>query len=284
METDLAKLLAKKFVQRRDVKSVQTANGKYHPIHEKWKMSDFNEHLAGVSTFGHYLCDQDSKVKLFAFDIDLAKTGTWVEWPDLSTLPDDALRGPDAEDWFAATTIVHQSTPRTDWLDRRHPGREWYKLQLRSMAEVLSSAVRRELDIPVATAYSGNKGLHVYGFTGEMDASTARAGALLAMETAANTWSERSEFVKERAHYFYRNEHRTEPESDWRNLTIEVYPKQDEISSPEGLGNLMRLPLGKNMKNPKDPTFFLDQRAPHNMLVPHPDPAALLNGKSPWKD
>lgn len=283
MENDLAKLIVKKFVQRRDKKAIQVADGGYRPKNEAWKMGDFNEHLAGVSTFGHYLCDQDSKVKLFAFDIDLAQTGTWVEWPDLSALPDDALRGADAEAWFAATTIVHESAPRTDWLDRRHPGREWYKLQLRSMAEVLSSAVRHELDIPVACAYSGNKGLHVYGFTGEMDAASARAGALLAMETAANMWSERSEFKKVKAHYIYENTSRTDPESNWENLTIEVYPKQDEIN-PDGFGNLMRLPLGRNLKNPKDPTFFLDQRAPHTMLVPHPDPVALLNGKSPWKD
>lgn len=288
---ELHDLLAKKFVQRKDVKAVQTAEG-YYPerrivngVQEnvKWTRTDFLDHVNGTRTFGHYLSDRDSLVKLFVFDIDLEKKGTWVERPDLSTAPDDAFTGPHSDAWLAHSEVVHESTPRVDWLNRRHPGRQWYKGQLRTMAEMLSSSIHKELGLQVACAYSGNKGLHVYGFLPEpTHASKARSGALLALEAASDTFSSEGEFVPFKGTNFYRYNN-DDPVTGFMNLSIEIFPKQDSMDGKD-LGNLVRLPLGTNLKNPKDPTFFLDQRAPHDSLVPHPDPVALLLGKSPWED
>lgn len=282
METDLAKLIPKKFVQRKDVKAQQTSDGAYHPVNESWSMSDFRQHLSGEKTFGHYLSDTSSEVKLFAFDVDLEKSGTWVERGNLLALPDGALVGPDSDAWLDATTVIHESNPRQDWLDRRNPGRNWYKLGLRTLGEMISSAIHKELEIPVLCAYSGNKGIHVYGFTGVVGAHEARTGALMALEYAANSFSVDGEFVPTKGNNFYKY-NSDNKELGLNNMSIELFPKQDSMEG-KSYGNLMRLPLGKNLKNPGDPTFFVDQRLPHTQLAPHPDPVALLNGKSPWED
>lgn len=278
---ELHDLLAKKFVQRRDVKAVQQVDGTYRPDRTPWKRSDFKAHVDKSATFGHYLSDQDSNVKLFVFDVDLEPNGTWVERPDLSTLDPSVVEGPELDAWFEKSTIVHQSTPREDWKNRKHPGRSWYKFQLRTMAEMLSSAIHKELGIQVVCSYSGNKGIHVYGFTGVVPAHEARAGALLALEAAGNSFSATGEFVPVVGKNFYQY-NSDDPVDGFRNLKIELFPKQASMDGKD-LGNLVRLPLGRNLKNPKDPCFFLDQSAPHNELVPHPDPVALLEGRSPWQ-
>jgi hypothetical protein len=279
---ELHDLIAKKFVMRKDVKAIQRADGTYNPDRSKWTRQDFRDHVAGNKTFGHYICDENSQVKLFVFDIDL-RTGldkngnvsgecTWVEFPDLSDPM--AFNYPGADEAFAKATIAHPSTPRRDWHDRKHPGRSWYKLQLRTMAETLTQAIKKELDIPTLTAYSGNKGLHVYGFTGEMSAEDARAGALIALEAAGEAILEAGEFVATKGNHFYQYSS-DDPVYGYKNLEIEVFPKQTTMDGKD-LGNLVRLPLGRNLKNPKDPCFFLDQRAPLNSIVPHPDPVGLL--------
>lgn len=293
MDTDkLAGLLAKKFIQRRDAKAIQTANI-YKPVVKTdaegndikgdnipWTMGDLRAHIKGERTYGHYVSDLESNVKLFAFDIDLTKEGTWLEYPDLSKLPMDAFTGPNAEAEWAAATIAHATHPREDWKDRRHPGRTWYKLQMRTLAETLAKAVTDELGIQVAIAYSGNKGLHVYGFTGEMQASKARSGALLALEAAGNTFASDGEFVTSRGNNFYKY-NSDDPERGWPCLEIEVYPKQEAMEG-KAYGNLLRLPMGINQKNPKDPTFFIDRRVALDTIAPHPDPVGLLEGKSQW--
>lgn len=284
MATDLSKLdlpglIANKFVARTDVKAVQTTDGKYHPERTKWKMQDFRDHIAGDKTFGHYVSDTEGNVKVIVLDIDLEKTGTWVEYPDMTQCPEDPAL---ADAWYEANLKIHESTPREDWKNRKHPGRAWYKTQLRTMAEMLSSGIKHALDIQVACAYSGNKGVHVYGFLPElMPAAEARAGALLAMEYAATSFGRDHAFERFRGVNFYKHSVH-DPEHGFDNLSVELYPKQDTMEGKD-LGNLVRLPLGKNQKNPKDPCFFLDQTTAHCELTPHPDPRALLLGKSPWE-
>lgn len=282
-DDQLAELLAKKFIQRKDVKAIQGSDGAYRPIRSKWTMGDLRDHISKEKTFGHYTCDADSKVKLFTFDIDLEKTGTWVKHPDWSDMPEDLGDMPDAQQlWFMENIESFDSTPRSDWRDRRHPGRDWYKHQLRMMAEMLSSAIHTELDIPVACAYSGNKGIHVYGFTGVVDASDAREAALMAMEYAGDSVRSSGEFVADKGSNFFKYND-DDPITGFSNLSIELFPKQSTMGGKD-LGNLVRLPLGRNLKAPKDPTFFLDQTSPLTQLTPHANPVELLNSGNPWKD
>ena len=180
MTDEMAGLLAKKFIQRRDAKAIQKIDGEYTPVCDwsrdadnklvrgalhPFMLSDLQAHLAGTSTYGHYLIDTSDQVKLFAFDIDLEKEGAYCTLPDLSGLtPDQDV----TEEQYRAMVQVTACNPREDWLNRAHPARPWLKSQLRLTAELLSRTVWDLFDgtVPVATAYSGSKGLHVYAFAG----------------------------------------------------------------------------------------------------------------------
>lgn len=301
MSTDIAALLAQRFIQRKDVKALQVADGGYRPDRTPWKMGDLRAHVAGERTYGHYLCDQNSKVKLFVLDIDLEKNSTadtgfrgdWVEVPDLTL---DKYHEPGGGTIFIADHVVHPANPRVDWRDRRHPGRAWWKYQLRTMADILTSKIYTELSIPSAAAYSGYKGIHVYGFTGEIDAADARALAMATLELAETVWSSTGKFYQSKGQNFYKYRDESGDAVDeaifgFRNLEIEIYPKQDSMDGKD-LGNLVRLPMGVNKKSATvtssgevkfDPAFFIDQCGAMNNITPHPNPAALLEEGNPFR-
>lgn len=305
MTTDIAVLLAQKFIQRKDVKAIQVADGGYRPDRTPWKMGDLRAHVAGDRTFGHYLCDQESRVKLFVLDIDLEETkeggyqGNWVERPDMTGPDSDKYFGSDGTDGnalFLADHVVHPASPRRDWRDPRHPGREWWKYQMRTLADMFVTRIRQDLGLPCAAAYSGNKGLHVYGFTGECSAADARMLAMAAMELAAGTFSVGGEFVATRGTNFYKyfansGSAKTDAIDGFENLSIEIFPKQDTMDGKD-LGNLVRLPMGVNQKSGRaksgggmkyDPAFFLNQLTPVTDFTPHPNPVALLEEGDPFK-
>lgn len=265
---DLPALIAKNFIQRRDAKARQGSNGEYylHTVDPRrrdserlpWKMSDIKAHLAGEATYGHYLLDSDSQCRLFAFDIDLAEDG-YLPTADVSPLEDD-LRN------------FEPCNPREAWRDRKHPARPWMKYQFRMIAEKLAGVASKELELPVAVAYSGYKGVHVYCFHEPMAADLSRKGADLVLETL-------DEFELYKGSNFYRHTD-SDAYSGYPNLSIEVFPKQTSLEGKD-LGNLMRLPLGRNLKA-KDPTFFIDCTAPPNELRPTDAEIALSTG-NPWK-
>lgn len=255
MSTEVANLLAKMFIQRRDVKAIQrrlqdetiiyTPHGKreqdgtyssYHP----WDRNSLEQHLSGERSFGHYLLDPEDRVKLFAFDVDLEKLGF---------LPTD-------EDY----TQFEPASPRDDWQNRTlvHQ-RSFIKLQFKTLAHMLMRAIESELDIRTAAAYSGGKGIHVYGFTGTCSATDAREGAMIVLDSIGRFEAKRG------TNFFMDTE--TDHATGFQNLSIELFPKQNSLDGKD-LGNLMRLPLGKNLKNPKDPTFFIDMTSPMAVMRP----------------
>lgn len=232
-----------------------------------WSRADIIAHLQGNASFGHYLLNPKNECKFFAFDIDLEKPDKkrpWVGW----YFPYEG------EEPIELDKPI-QFNPREDWKNRAHPSRWWSKTQLRTVAGLLASAIHKELDIPVAAYYSGNKGVHVYGFTGLVDAYQAREGARLVLESMG-CWEPL------RGDVFYAHKDH-DAFTGYPNLSVEVFPKQDTITNESGLGNLMRLPLGKNLKNPKDPTFFIDLRSPLGELKPV-DPIWAMTTASQWGD
>jgi hypothetical protein len=176
MSDALANQIAKLFIARPDVKAVQVSQG-YMPHADRradegsgyfpWTRQALNEHINGTRSYGHYMLSKDSQVKLFAFDIDLQKEG-WVP------LDFDAAAGDH--------DFVHVPDLRAAWQNRAHPGRPFIKYQLKSVAHMLAKTVTELLELPCAVAYSGNKGLHVYAFTGLIDAADARVGAQIVMD------------------------------------------------------------------------------------------------------
>lgn len=275
----LSNLLAKKFIARTDVKAVQYSNGKWSPHQEfnsetgkhdgsriPWRREDLEAHLTAKKTFGHYLLNTEGRCKLFAFDIDLEKQG----W--LPTLPLGAKDG--TTDAFSpwAESFQEVKDLRAAWLDRSHPGRYWMKYQFKMLAHMLLRGIEENLEIPALAAYSGGKGVHVYGFTGLISADDAREGAQIVLDAIG-------EFKPLRGEHFFRhaNEDRLE---GYPNLTIEVFPKQRSLDGKD-LGNLMRLPLGRNLKS-TDPTFFIDMRTPMGVMKPR-DAKEALTARSPWE-
>lgn len=256
MSDELASLLAKKFIARRDVKAIQTSNGgayvtvEIDKVRQPWKMDDLRAHLEGTRTYGHYLLDEKSNCKFFAFDIDLRKTGWLPKEPRPGTDEPGADPWASEEDikkWYK-TGFVEVEDLRACWLNRSHPGRPWMKLQFKVIASKLARVIHDQLALPCAVAYSGAKGIHVYGFTGYGSAYDARLGANIALETVGD-------FEAMRGSSFFKHKNQ-DPVEGFPNLSIEVFPKQDTLADKD-LGNLMRLPLGRNRKS-NDPTFFVD--------------------------
>lgn len=255
MSDTLDVLIPKRFISRRDVKAVQHKDGSYTPEREKWKMSDVKAHLSGDRSLGHYLMGEDGTVKLWAFDIDLKKTGLWMN----ITKEDELLGG------------GQECNPRELWHQTDHPSREYFTTLLRCMAEGLAIRANRLCngEYPIAIAYSGNKGLHVYGFTGPVPADEARAEATEVLKSF-------NCFEPSRGTNFWVH---TGDAGYAKNLEIEIFPKQDNLDGKE-LGNLMRLPLGINAKSGQE-AFFIDTRCGYNQLKKY-DPMKALNGEYEW--
>jgi hypothetical protein len=274
VSVELANQIARRFIARADAKAKQNSNGDYMPdrVDPKdpqsaaipWSRDAVLKHLSEQVTYGHYFLDHDDTCKLFAFDIDLIDTEIPLPSrprPALETITDAEI-----EAWEADFT---PQSPRKAWLNRAHPARPMLKLAFRDVAGRLASVVHREAEIECAVAYSGAKGVHVYGFTGRMSAADVREGALLVLNMMGG-WKPMTGRASTYLH------------EKWPMFTLEVYPKQDKLSGG-GFGNLMRLPLGKNLKNPKDPTFFVDLSAPLNELRQVDPMWALTEGaKNPW--
>lgn len=252
----LEDLIAKLFIARPDVKAHQAGPGPHvgqyfthiqpgtrnNPVYIPWNRASIQQHIAGQATYGHYLLSKDSKAKLFAFDIDIDKEAM------LPTMPIPAFQEDgDPTEWLNS---FQMRNAREAWLNRADPARDFMKTSMRSLAHVIQRVIEDELGVPTAVAYTGAKGLHVYGFTGLMPAKEVREAAMLVIEALP--------IVATRGKMMYKwNRQNQEGFAEHELFSIEVFPKQDELSNEDGFGNLMRLPLGRNQKS-KDPTFFVD--------------------------
>lgn len=280
----IARLFAEKFIARKDIMAIQRSNGEYNPATDStgspigFTMQTLLDHVHGVKTYGHYLLNTDDQCKLFVFDIDLNK-------PD-PRIPDEKFYLPTERTELGEYFAFEEANPREVWLDRsRRIEREFMKGQLRHMAGLLAAQVSRLLEIPVAVAYTGSKGVHVYGFTGLLPAIDVRDGAQLVLDSMGI-------FEPARGNHFYKHksvlmedtDHRyvIDSELSFSCLTVEVFPKQVTLDRKTH-GNLCRLPLGRNLKNPKDPTFFLDLRASagEGAFTPR-NPIEALTAKDYW--
>lgn len=278
-DTALATLIGKTFIARRDVKAIQHSNGSYSPVlidqndprsYAPWHGSDILAHLASEATYGHYVLDVNNQTKLFAFDIDFKKntpkfTGNWRQ------------HGPDDDPWGTLLEEEHWKSndidPRLAWGQRGHPARPWLCLALRIAANDLARLVHDELGIPVAVAYSGNKGLHVYGLTGLVPAQVARDAAEGVIAAS------KCGFVLEKGKNFFGVADQS-PDNPLRNISVEIFPKQTSLDT-DGLGNLLRLPLGTNRHSGR-PGFFIDLKAPFTTMAKL-DPFTAIQVGDPWQ-
>jgi hypothetical protein len=255
--------IARLFIQRPDVKAVQTSNGIYMPDRSKFTRQDLEDHVAGKKSYGHYMINPDGNCKLFAYDIDLAKS-----WLFISPQSGGTTKPPE-ETWTPDGVLP--LSPRDVFADTSHPARPGLITELRAVAEGLAARVQRVLEIPVAISFSGSKGMHVYGFTGSAPAFAVRDAAIEVLKSY-------DVFEPVRGDNFYR--HTNEPQWGFPNVEVEIFPKQGSLEGKD-LGNLMRLPLGRNLKGGE--AFFVDPNAPAGQLVAL-DPARALAGGDLWQN
>lgn len=247
--------LGKRFLGRRDVKAVQYPDGHYEPERTPWKMADFRAHVAGTRSLGNYMVGQDGLVKFFAYDIDLTKEGYWIPMDE-------------------RVMEIMPCNPREVWLEQDHPGRGFLTLRLRTTAELLGRRIYHMTDemVHVAIAYSGSKGLHVYGLLPEpMPAADARCMAFDILKSMHEPDGSPA-FKNTKGENFWAPTAENAP-----NIDIEVYPKQDTTSD---LGNLMRMPLGVNRKSGQR-GFFVDCRVGYTQMKVL-DPLEALGSTLPW--
>lgn len=269
----LENLLASKFIARPDVKAKQFDGGGYTPVRTSdeqyvpFGRSDLSAHLAGTATYGHYLVGPQDTCKIFCLDVDLrpGKPG----FPGFM-LPNAGLTGEDLGN-FDAFDVCEDV--RAVWRDRADPRRNFLKYCMRMGAHMLASKVTELLEVPVAAAYSGSKGYHVYGFTGPISALDARDAAEIVLDSLEM-------FALEKGKSMYGLTNTYEYDNPFACFNIEVYPKQESVDN-DRLGNLLRLPLGRNLKS-ADPTFFMDLTTPMTEMKPV-DPIWALTTDSPWK-
>lgn len=247
------------------MKAWQKPDGSWAPVRKKngdgelvnlpFILEDFYRHLDGEITLGHYMVDQEGMSKLFAFDIDLVK--------DDGTPEKNPLHVVDLYD------NDHMIYPREAWLSEpvESPLRQYLTIQLRCLADGLAQYIHRTLDMPVAIANSGGKGLHVYCFTGSMPADVLRELMLGTLEGLGC-------FEAVRGKNFWRHT------SSYPALEIETFPKQGSMDGKE-FGNLMRLPLGINRKSGKM-CEFIRADVGYDRLIAM-DPMRALSGDLPWE-
>lgn len=271
----LANLLASRFIQRRDVKAIQrnsaympvTTTGKTDGEYLPWTRDDLVDHVTGRKSFGHYLVGQDGQAKLFAFDIDLTKWSERSGRPEPTWLPID-------EDGYTVNGVEPRVLqPREAWAHPKAPPelRRFLIAQMRGVADLLARTCLELLDVPVAVAYSGSKGLHVYGLTGAAPAQDLRSAAVEVLNYT-------EQFTPLRGKNFYRHTDES-PRTGYGCVDLEVFAKQDNLDGKE-LGNLMRLPLGVNKKSGQR-SFFLNLNSHVDELV-ELNPVVALEKGDPW--
>lgn len=222
---EASKLMGMLFIGRRDAKAVFT-NGQWIAKREKYTLADFRNHLMGDRCLGAYLLDSDSMVRCIAFDIDLKNDADYYLISDLK------------ESDPTYNEVVGQlnlENPRRGNLeaalhDPNHEAHRWACSLIASTAGFVQREVHDALGLTCTTIVTGG-GAHVFVPFGELTpAADARA--------AAHTVMEGIPLFKRRSDNFYAND------LDDPSVEIEVFPKQDALTDPDSLGNLIRLPFG----------------------------------------
>lgn len=247
---ETANKLAKLFIARRDVKAIQRTEadgGQWFASRKELTLDDFKTHLFEKrGCLGTYLLDKKSRVKFVAFDIDLTGEGAYFVIKDL----------PETEEQYKAMEAEYANYPvaggemdldyRTGpWEATLHDpdndGYRWVRSHLRVLIESLCEKVEDQLDLPAVPVVTGG-GAHVLVPFGErVAAADARAAAHGVMESVCG-FQRSSENFYSNAPDLDNRDDKNKPIGE--TITIEVFPKQDRLPSPENFGNLIRLPFG----------------------------------------
>jgi hypothetical protein len=249
---ETANKLAKLFIARRDVKAIQRAthDGEWMCVKKPLDLDDFKKHLFDKDNcLGTYLLDKKSRVKFVAFDIDLTGSGPYFVIRDIDANDDDAMVALEAE--YAAAGEMDLDYRVGPWEatlhDPQNEGFRWVRSHLRVLIESLCDRVEAQLGLPAMPVVTGG-GAHVLVPFGErIPAADGRAAAHGVMASIAASEPSSLPFWRT-SENFYSNAPTAERDEQKRligeTITIEVFPKQDSLPSPDSFGNLIRLPFG----------------------------------------
>lgn len=245
----LANLFARTFISRPDVKAFQRTNGDWYPVRERITRLDLAKHIRGETSMGHYLVGLNGTVKFFAFDIDLEEAK-----PDRSIYyPMPISIDPSNTEW----SEWRDGNPRGAWENPDRPPyvEKFLIYQMRTMAHLLATTAEQMLGYRTLVTYSGHKGVHVYVILDEpTEAAMAREAAVMVLDQ-----TDRFELLRGKNFFKHRVKF-GDPVQDMPQLSVEIFPKQDSVEDKEKkLGNLMRLPLGRNLKVPNGVKHYVPQ-------------------------
>lgn len=238
MLREASKLMGMLFIGRRDAKAI-FVNGQWVAKREKFTVADFRNHLFGTQCLGAYLLDSDSMVRCIAFDIDLKGDADYFVMGDMA----------DPDPWGEAVgtldpDIRHHGDLEAALHDESNEAHRWACSLVQSTAAMITKEVGDSLGLASTTIVTGG-GAHVFVPFGHLlPAAEGRAMAHSVME-ALPVFNRRSE-------NFYGGA--------GGGLEIEVFPKQDALTDPESLGNLIRLPFGTHERGMR--TYALDPQLP----------------------
>lgn len=261
---DLASLVGRSFIQRLDAVAIARRQGGYKPhrtpvTSAQWRDGDkgdlipwtkalLQEHLDGRESLGHYVLDLDSKCRILAFDVDL-----------------------DEDFIFEGRPYKVKETFGTE-----HPAAVAMNIAVRSVADVLAWTLKRRYpQLRVCCSFSGSKGIHVYGLFSEPISGMTAKGMALDVLKSKPLLFERGKSAK-RAEPVGGSDIFWRPTREDSSITIEVFPKQEEVSEG-GFGNLLLLPLGINKKTNKM-KFFYDPHTEADTLTPIDPEWAITEG------
>jgi hypothetical protein len=268
MSKEVAKLFAKHFIARSDVKAIQRGDGSYNPVNAPFDMTSLLAHIEGMRTYGHYLLKPvENTCKLFAFDIDLDEHGICP-----------TKQSEDGEFFDFQPCDLREFWKENSETNR--PEILYMRLQMRMMSAELARVIHEKLKLKTAVAYTGAKGVHVYGFHDVWLAANSRKGAELVLKMTDHYEPAAGNNFFKYKKTFCEIDGSLDHELSFQNFTVEVFPKQTEVDA-DGYGNLMRLPLGVNLKNSRVDTFFVDMRVPLTELVAR-DPIEALTTTDQW--
>lgn len=240
---ETANKLAKLFIARRDVKAIQ--RGEWMCVKKPLETADFKTHLFEKSgCLGVYLLDKNSRVKFVAFDIDLTGSGPYFIINDMPETDEqyDAMAQRYEQMAAGEMDLDYRVGPWEATLhDPENEGYRWVRSHLRVLIESLCDKVESQLDLPAVPVITGG-GAHVLvPFGQKVEASDARAAAHGVMEDFFG-FQRSSENFYTNAPDLNNKDEKHKPIGE--TITIEVFPKQDKLPSPDSFGNLIRLPFG----------------------------------------
>jgi hypothetical protein len=240
------RLMGRLLIARKDVKAIEGSYWK--PDRTKFTIDDFRSHFFSDRCLGTYLLDTENNVRFLAFDIDLKEDTSYFVIRDLEEIIDMENDGQYAE---MLDPDARHGNLEAALHDPDHDGYRHARMLVRDVSRQVAETCRDLLGLEPLVVLTGGGSHVIVPFGTLVPASDARAMGRQVMESIP-AWASRSEnfWVPEQWAD-------VDPKKSKHQIEIEVFPKQDELGHSDGLGNLLRLPLGKHRATGVR-SFFMD--------------------------